>query len=146
MTEKPEARVPEIGDYVRTKGRLVKIEDVTPPPPAQVLDYIFEAVTAKVRAFANNNEIAGFSEFNDFYGENSCVDHAIAEARKVAETYGPAIDVRVYKIVSQTRMRPQNDRSLYDRQFADFQFLSSGWARNLPEPVETVVWSSKTDK
>ncbi|HEY0983535.1 hypothetical protein [Schlesneria sp.] len=142
MTEKLTVRLPAVGEFVRTKGRLVNIEDVTPPPPAQVLDYIFENVETKVVAFANGKRLQEFSTFNDFYGPGTGVDNAINEAKNLTEEYGNQVEFRVYKRVYQTRMRPTGEEGFYDRQFFDFAELKSGARWELPVPVTVLVWSS----
>lgn len=137
------AKIPEIGDYVRTVGTLVEIQDVTPPPPNKVIDYIFEDVTAHIAGFINGKKIQDFETFNDFYGKGTAVEHAIIEAKKIARKFGKELEVRVIKITSRTRKRPNREEGFYDKQFVGFKSLDLGCRYEMPEDIEEVVWTSK---
>ena len=50
----------------------------------------------------------------------------------------------VVKVVSQIRARPMDKENIYDKIFFDFKPLEWGCLHDLPDPVETVIWSSKT--
>ena len=141
-------RLPEVGEYVRMKGRLVEVQDVTPKPPPKEVDYIFEDTNARVELRINGKRITEYGTFNNFYGADSCVPSAIEEAKKLMANIGPSdAELVVVKITSQRRMRPRGDRehSLYAPQFIDFQTLSHGACSALPDDTEEVVWSSKKD-
>lgn len=139
---KKQLRIPEVGERLRLTGTLVDIQDVTPPPPAKQLDYVFEEVTARVELAANGHVIDERGTFNDFGG---CAERtAIAEAEKLAKQFGPGVEVRVVRIVERYRARP-NDydyEDLYNRGFPKFERLQHGYHAGMPEPTETIVWSS----
>jgi hypothetical protein len=141
MTRNP--RLPEVGEYVRTHGRLVQIEDVTPPVEPQI-DYIFEHMEARVEARVNGVRLKEFGTFNDFYGEGTSINHAIEEAKEQMASLGKCdVEFVVVKIIAWTRLRPEPGGNFYESEFRKFRPLSSGWRANLPEPIEEVVWSSK---
>lgn len=144
MTDTP--RMPKIGDYIRLRGELVEIQDVTPPPPpVPLLDYIFEDTSATVRAMANGMIVAQHSTFNNWSGRDTCVEAATQYARSLRRrTYkGTNIEVVVVKITTRYRLRPQRGDYLYDKEFVRFEYLDSGSSWGMPEDVEEVVWSSK---
>ena len=138
MTATP--RLPEIGDSIRLCGKLVEIQDVK-PPVTQVLDYVFEETSATVWAKANGQLLKEFATFNDFYG--SARTPAIVEAKKIAATYGDAIEVVVIEKRQLIRKRPTNRENFYAKEFVEFETLNHGCRWDLPGDVEEQVWSSK---
>ena len=136
-------RLPEIGEHLRLTGTLVEIQDVTPPPPARQLDYVFEDVTARVELLANGHLIDTRGTFNDFCG--SAEQSAIKEAQKVSAKYGDAVEVRVVRVSERYRARPTDHghEDFYNKGRLKFERLPHGCGAGMPEPVETVVWSSK---
>lgn len=138
-----EPRLPEVGEYVRGKGRLVEVQDVTKPVVPE-FDYVFEQQEARIEWRVNGKQIKDGATFNDFYGEGTCVTHAIEQAKSIVHNLGECdVEIVVVKVVSQIRMRPNGRENFYAKEFRDFKYLESGCAWNLPEPVEEVVWSSK---
>lgn len=138
-------RLPEVGDYVRTYGKLVKIEDVT--PKEIILDYIFEEEEARIEGRINGKTVKVYSTFNDFYGPGTCVQSAIKEAKRQNEWLGESnLEFVVIKVVSQVRKRPsEHEReNFYDKGFRAMNNLNHGCHWNLPDKVETLVWSSKS--
>lgn len=145
MTE-PQPRLPQVGEYVRMIGKLVEVQDVTPPPPPKELDYIFEETHARAEARVNGKVIETFSTFNNFAGEGTCVEAAIEEAKEKRQHYGPSdLEFVVVKMTSRIRKRANGHKNLYDPTFLDFDSLKNGWNRDLPDDTEEVVWSSKTN-
>ena len=140
---KIEARLPEVGEYVRMFGTLVEVQDVTPPPPPKEVDYIFEDTIARVEVLANGRTLKNGSTFNNFGGKDTCVDTAIREAKKCLDYYGDGIEVRVVKVTRRCRMRPDDHEHLSDPQFVGFAGLGFESHRDLPESIEEVVWTSK---
>ena len=101
MSETP--RLPSIGEFVRSLGRLVAVEDVVvPPPPPEPQRYVFEEVSARVEIFSLKGvEIGTRSTFNEFYGAGTAVTNAIeAQAAALAEELGPGVVVVVRRIVA----------------------------------------------
>ena len=74
-------RIPEIGEYVRTFGTLVEVQDVT-PPVVPTKDYIFEDTSARLEARVNGKVVKEYGTYNNFYGKDRCVEAAIDEARQ----------------------------------------------------------------
>jgi hypothetical protein len=140
-------KLPRVGEYVRHSGKLVAIEDVTPPQPPKEIDYIFEEITAKIEVLYNNDVLKSYGEFNDFYGLENSVSSAIEGAKQYAGekqiTKDSELEVRVTKIITQYRKRPMNKANFYSEEYIDFQIKRYGSQYNLPEPIETIVWSSK---
>ena len=138
MTVKP--RLPEIGESIRLCGKLVKIQDVT-PPVTQVLDYVFEETSATVWAKVNGQLLKEFAMFNDFYGSARTL--AIVEAKRIAATYGDAIEVVVIEKRQLIRKRPTNRENFYAKEFVEFETINHGCRWDLPDDVEEQVWSSR---
>jgi hypothetical protein len=139
-------RLPKVGEFVRGHGVLVEIQDVTPKPPPPEIDYIFESFSARIESRVNGKVLNTHGTLNDFYGRGTCVESAIADAKKIQARYGASdVEYVVVKITSRVRQRPQDRReyNFYDKQFVDFESLKWGCRRDLPDDVEEVVWSSK---
>lgn len=146
-TESKPMRLPELGETIRTVGKLVEIEDVT--PSERVLDYIFETTEARVEARVRGEVIRVFSTFNDFYGEGTSITGAIQEAKKLAERYdAEGLEMVVVKITSRIRMRPdhQAKEHYYAKGLRAMKPLASGARYRLPDDTEEVVWSSNEDE
>lgn len=139
MDDNSMPRIPKIGEYVRGFGRLLEKEDVT-PPTVQVYDYIFEGTSARLEGRINGHVVKTYSTF---YGENTCVKHAISEAMDALKRLGESdFELVVVKITKRSRMRPTQDVHFYDRKFRQFMHLECGRKRDLPDEVEEDVWSS----
>jgi hypothetical protein len=138
-------RLPAEGDYVRTYGKLLKIEDVT--PKEIVLDYIFEEEEARLEGRINGKTVKVYTTFNNFYGPDTCVESAIKEAKQQEAWLGESnLEFVVVKVVRQVRKRPSlgERENFYDREFRAMETLNHGCRWDLPDEVETVVWSSKS--
>lgn len=141
VPKESQPRIPDTDEYVRTLGRLVEIEDVT-PVQRTVLDYVFEETSARIDGRINGKTVKTYGEFNDFYGEGTCIDNAKQEAKVQAEWLGPCNMVFVVvKITARERMRPTRNQNLYAPAFVNFQALDYGCKANLPEDKEEDVWS-----
>jgi hypothetical protein len=135
--------MPQVGDYVRMKGRLVEIQDVT--PKEIVLDYIFEDTEATLVSRINGKNVKQYGTYNNFYGEDSCVQSAIEEAKTQQEWLGESnLEFVVVKTISQVRMRPNrgNLTSLYAPDFRDMASIGFGCRFELPDDKVEEVWSS----
>lgn len=140
-------RLPTEGEYVRTYGKLVAIEDVT--PKEVILDYIFEESEARVDAFINGKLVRSYGVFNNFYGENTCVEHAVTHAKELLERYGESnLEFIVIKFTRQVRMRPESSEraNFYEKEFRAMRTLECGSRWNLPDEKEEVVWRSSEDR
>lgn len=148
MPEKISPRLPEIGEFVRSSGKLVAIEEIPPPPqPPPVLDYIFEQVSGRAELRLHGERLQKGETFSDFYGLESSVESAKEQAQAYAKRHGisPGSDLEVVavRVVSYYRARPTPRENFYAREFVNFEYLSSGAERDVPPEVETVVWSSR---
>lgn len=141
-------RLPEIGEFVRGVGRLVSVVEPMPlqPPPK---DWIFEDVSARGELRRNGKVLKEFNTYSDFYGLGTSITEAIKEAEEyVAEegiTPESGLEVVVVKIISYARHRPQGgpgNANVYDAKFVNFKSLDNGACWDVPEEVETDVWSS----
>lgn len=142
-------RLPAIGEYVRGIGKLLAMEELAPkPPPPPEHDYIFEEITAHVELRLNGEQVQTFSAFWDYVGRESSVVDATEQAKEFAARHhlGPSsdLDVVVIRTAAQIRKQPRNNPNNYDKRFADFNPLEIGCCRDLPDPTETIVWSSKS--
>lgn len=142
MGPETKPRDPVVGEYVRMVGTLVAVEDVTPPPPPKEADYIFEDTEARVDVLANGHKIDEGPTLNNFYGQGTCVDTAIKEAKRLSKKHGPGVEVRVVKVTARVRMRKARGENFYAPQFARFESKPHGAKWDLPEPTEEVVWTS----
>lgn len=142
-------KLPEIGEFVRNIGKLVKIEDIILPPPQPERDYIFEDIEAICEIFYKGELIKRLCTYNDFYGFGTSVETAIKEMKAYAFerqiTKSSELEVRVTQVVSQTRMKPNGRENFYMKGQGDFEYKPFGSKLNLPEPVATMVWSSKNE-
>lgn len=133
---------PAVGEFVRHVGRLVSIEDVT-PPVVIVRDYIFEQISAKCEVRLGTETIKYIQTLSDYHGEGTAVATAITEMKEyaIAREIDPThpLEVVVISIAQQLRMRP--NPAEYSRE--PFRQIEYGYLRGLPKPTETVVWSSK---
>jgi hypothetical protein len=133
---------PQPGEYIRHVGKLVRTEDVT-PPRVTVTDYIFEQVSAKCELRLGDEVLKHIQTLSDWYGEGTGIATAIKEMKvhAIVRKLGPAseLEVVVVRVVQQSRMRPNPVE--WSRE--PFRSIDYGCLRDLPEPTETVVWSSK---
>lgn len=147
MSSEKFARLPKVGEYVKRVGKLIAIEDPPPlPPPPK--EYVFEERTARCELRRNGKCIDKIQTLNDFYGIGTGEKEAIEDMRTyvIEEKIGPdsELEVVVIRVLEQVRMRPVSSRTnCYDGEFCGFEHLSYGSKRDLPEPVETIVWTSR---
>lgn len=152
MDPKLKQRLPEIGEYVRGQGTLIAVQHIIPPPPPVDKDYIFEEITAEVKLRLGDEVLNEIASLWDAYGKGTSVESAIEDAKKYASerNIGPKseLEVMVIKIVEQVRKRPEkfSTENFYDPTFISFVSLETGSKWNLPDPVETIVWSSRGNK
>lgn len=135
MQEKP--IIQPIGTFVRSLGKLIAIENVT-PPVVEVLDYIYEETEARVEARVNGKPIKVFSTFNEFYGEGTAVINAINEAKAEAIKAGASsLEFVVVKVTYQVRKRPSANRGacFYHPMYREMTAISHGCKRDLPDHV-----------
>jgi len=139
-------KIPTIGEYVKHVGTFIRVEDEEPPPPPILKkDYIFEEITAHCILMVGNELIKDLGTYNDYYGLNQSVETAIEEmtnyckVRKINKDSNFRVDI--VKIVRQFRARPQKSELMLN--YIPFESLDSYRAsKGLPEPTETVIWSS----
>lgn len=139
-------RLPRIGEYVRTIGKLIAVENVT-PPVVEVIDYIFERIEARVECRVNGNTFKHYGTFNEFYGPGTAVSAAIEEAKMLAKKHGKSdLEFVAIKVTSQSRMRPESNKSrtmTFDDKFRYLSRLERYDQWGLPEAVEELVFSIK---
>jgi hypothetical protein len=140
-----EPRAVKTGEFVLRVGRLVSIEDVT-PPVTQVLDYIFETVSAKAELRLRGKTIDTLPSYCNWTESEEGVAETIKGAKEyVAENQigpGSDIEVVVLRVAEQYRMRPLPNPQGYTLH-EPFRTLDYGSRWRLPQPVETIVWSSR---
>ena len=147
---KTERRLPEMGEYVRGQGTLVAVENIAPPPPPAGKHYIFEEITARVELRLGSEVLSQICSLWDFFGKETSVATAIREAKEYASerNIGPKseLEVVVIRAVEQVRKLPAKNRgNPYNPDFCLFEPLEIGSKVNLPDPVETVSWSSREE-
>lgn len=148
MNEQINQRIPEVGEYVRGVGTLVKTEEVPPPPqPPPEVDYIFEEITAHCELRLNGKKISEFESLWDAYGKESSVQSAIEAAKEYAKKNGIGaksdLEVVAVKECDFARKRPNDKENFYDKNFKSFDSKERGARWDVPAKIITVVWSSK---
>ena len=145
-----EPRIPEVGEYVRGAGKLIAVVDSRPVPPPPK-DYIFQSICARFEVRRRGKVLDTGSTYNDFYGLETSVAAAIESAKEyvASEEIAPdsELEVVVVRVVEYGRMRPNMrdvDGSVYDRRFRTFDYVQPGCKWDVPEDVETDVWSSRS--
>ena len=142
-------KIPKVGEYVRHIGKLIAVNVVPPPPPTEPeREYIFEEIEARCELRLNGEVIKGLATLSDFYGLETSVSEAIKEMKVYANkrniTKDSDLEVVVVKIVHQYRKQPLNRENFWNKEYRDFDtFGDYRTTKGLPEPIETVVWSSK---
>src|SRR5262245_53853121 len=141
-------RLPLVGEFVRGQGTLFAVEVIPPPPqPPPTTDYIFETIHAHWELRLHGNVVKRGETHNDHYGLGTSVVSIIRAAKKYASDneITPTSDLEVVAIqeVSYHRRRVVPGENFYNREFAKFDHLERGSEWNVPETVETIVWSSK---
>jgi hypothetical protein len=95
-TKKP--RLPEIGEWVKMQGTLVRIDIVPPPsqPPPETV-YIFEREDARIDLLLKGKVLKQLVEYNEFYGQGTAVKSCIEEAKEFCRVnnIGPDSDIEV---------------------------------------------------
>jgi hypothetical protein len=141
------ARIPKVGEYVRSVGTLILIEQ--PPTPPVVIPppyYVFEEITARIELRRKGKIIKELYELNDFYGLESSVTTAIKEAQEYAKdndiTPDSEMEVVVVRIAERKRRLIKDDKNFYDGTFRGFDYLRNGDS-SYSEAIETDVWISR---
>jgi len=128
-------RIPAIGEVVYDHGKLVAIEDVT-PPPKKVYDYIFEdslyIVSLKTPLGADLDHRGG-----EYVGK----ELAIEIAQRLATALAPNVAVVTERRV-QRRHRPTDAKNYSTPEFLAFAPLPYGCCAGLPDDVEVEIWRS----
>jgi hypothetical protein len=147
------ARKPIVGEFVRGIGTLVEIQEVPPPPPPPPrIDYVFETRCARTELRVKGRLIKELQTLNDHYGLGTGLETSIEEAKAKIADYGATPDSDIELVVIEVRERyrkrlgDNRDPNFYDRSFVRLEDLAGGiWEsrKDLPEPVETLVWTSK---
>ena len=140
--------MPLVNEYIRGLGRLVAIQEVPVLPVKPVVDYIFEEVTAEMQMMVNGIKVDDLGTLWDHGGLEDSVVSAIEEAKRFVKAYKLTrksdAEIIVVRVVTQTRKRPNREcENLYDKTVQHFEHLTTGSHWNVPDPVRTVVWSSK---
>lgn len=146
---KDQPRIPTVGEYVRQVGTLIEIQEIVPDPaPPPPVDYIFEETYARIKLMLGGETIKDIEELNEFYGKGTATREALKEAKEYCAsrsiTSKSELEVVVIEVITQYRARPTNIENFYDKRFVDFARLPFGTHRDLPDPIEKVVWSSKS--
>ncbi len=154
MSEK-NLRYPEVGQFIKHIGKLIKVDVINPPPPPSYEEFIFEEISAKIEVKRFGKLIEGLGEYSDWYGLEDSVKSAIEEAKEycVENQIGKdsELEVVVTRVATYVRKSPTNKAEFWSREGYDD---NKGWmdfkpcdnyryCRDVPEPIETVVWSSK---
>jgi hypothetical protein len=140
--------LPLIGEYLRGIGRLVSREAIQPPPqPPPTEDFIFEEITARCELRLNGHRLVELQELNDYYGLGMGKVQAIKDMETyIAEEHITAnsdLEVVVIEVKQYFRARPKNWEDRINKGFHQFEPLDTGSKWNVPETIETIVWSSK---
>lgn len=146
--EKPVPRLPLPGEFVRGVGTLVAVvpaREQTKPPPAG--DFLFRDVTARGEIRRRGKPLDSLGTNSDIFGLGTSVTSRIEEMRAYCaeNEVNPdsEIEVVVVRILEYRRMRPDENKNLYAREFRSFKYLDLGSALAVPPDEEMVVWSSR---
>jgi len=135
--------IPEVGQFLRHIGKLVSIETIQPPPETH---YIFEDIEARGELRLNGEVIKHLGTLSDFFGLGTSVKNAIKEMKEYCQQIGITknsdVEAVVIRVVSQFRTKPIERENFYAKGYSDFERVNR-WDGDLPEPTETIVWSSK---
>jgi len=127
-------RIPAIGEVVSDYGKLVAIEDVT-PPPKKVYDYIFEESEYVVSIETPRGiEVRKGVTY-------TAKDVAINVAKTQAGVLAPNVAVVTEKRV-QRRYQPTAATNYRTPEFKAFAPLPYGSRAGLPDDVEVEIWRS----
>ena len=142
-----------IGEYINGVGMLIKVEYIPPELPLPQYHYIFQEAEARCELRLMNGQVLNIlGIFNDVNGFGSCVVRAIREMKDYITRKGISansdIEIRVIKVVSHYRaiLEPTVEKNRYihgPQGYEHFERLRIGSSRDMPDPVETIVWSSK---
>jgi hypothetical protein len=149
--EKTELKIPVIGEYVRNVGKLLKVEVIPPPPqPPPKTYYIFEDVEARCELRHNGETIKTMQTLCDFYGigtgESTAIEEMKDYAKNHAITKDSDLEVVVIRVVRQIRKEIVDGTNYCAKEYYNFDYVNVyPHQRDIPEPTETVVWSSKRD-
>jgi hypothetical protein len=147
MSDTTTPRLPAVGEYVRGVGTLHAVEQPpAPPPPPPV--YIFQQTTATAELRRNGELLKELQTLTDWYGLETSVATCIDEMRSYCArqriTSTSELEVVVVRVVSYYRARPVHQQeNILAREFQSFSVLDHGGCWDVPEPEETVVWSSR---
>lgn len=146
-------RAPIIGEYVRTAGRLLEIvQPPPPPPPIETAVLVFEYQNARIDLTRNGRVLNRLAGITDYCGEGTAVKTAIKEAqeycRKEHVTAASEVTVVVTKVEERRYYKRDNgSEGLFGaREFESIREVSRPAGIPRPEPVETVVWTSRDPK
>jgi hypothetical protein len=143
---KDKLKIPQIGQYIRNTGKIVRIEEI---PQPTLIDYIIEEGTARCELRMKDKLLKNLGEYNDFYGQDTCKDGAIKDMIEYCEELGitkdSELEVVVVYVVEQSRMRPNGRKNFCEDEYADFSAIEWGNKIGVADDVETVIWSSKKD-
>ncbi len=137
-----DVRDPRPGDYVRMTGTCMAVETIQPPAPPPESWYVFERIGGRYEVRLNGKFLMHGCSFNDFYGRESAVESAVAEAKAYAAREGIAgpgpLAVVALRLVMRGRAKKSDrgEKNLYAPGFPTFErFERVG-------EEETIVWSS----
>lgn len=121
-------------------GKIVRIDDVTPPAPPRQIDYIFEVTGYEARVMLGDHQLEHLSGWTEG-GKPNAFESAQRFCDKHHVTHDSQIDVRVVEKKSYARYRPTKARDYGPK----FDALSFGSCWDVPPSTETIIWSSKKD-
>jgi hypothetical protein len=138
MTQK-QLKIPEIGETLRHVGKLLRIETIPIEPQ---IDYIFEDDEYRMELRRCGVVLKTFGSFADGYMQSAIVEMVkYAESENIGKD--SEVELVVVKVATQYRMMPTYQENFYADGYTDFRTLEHGSRRDLPDPVESVIWSSK---
>lgn len=119
-----EPRLPKVGEYIRSVGVLVAIEEIPPKPVPPQIDYIFEQTEARCEMRFKGKGVNVIQTLWDHAGQGSAVKTAIEDMKSYAkrEEIDPSSDIEVVvvEVKTQYRFKPKDRECFYDRQFFGF--------------------------
>jgi hypothetical protein len=134
-----ELKIPQVGEYLRDVGKLIKVEEIVPTQPQK--DYIFEDIEYKCDLYLDDELLKSLTTYGNFR------QHAIDDMSKYCAdrkiNKNDRLEMRITEVKTQVRRQFTSKESFYNEGYPEFVRKDIGCYLNLPEPVETIVWSSK---
>jgi hypothetical protein len=143
--EKSSPRLPEVGEYVRGQGVLVEVITTQPPIPAPMVEYVFEARSARKELRFNGMVLKEIETLWDWCGlgsgEKQAIEDLIGYCKEHGITKYSDVEAFVVREIDHVTKMPDNKPNYYASDFVNFEDVSR--YSKVVKHEEIDVWSSK---